>query len=321
MSYKVAVGYFSSKWIKDVAAGVAQFASNGGNACWLISPQLTKEDYNALLEGEVNSDLSERLFKKSFQELFDSLKEETLATISWLITDGILKFRIAVPCNNLDGIMHSKMGVFEDDYGNKVAFSGSYNLTGSAKGNWERIDVFSSYFSEESALRTQDIESDFDMMWNGYDRNLKVFTPSQSCLKPFLDFTQNTQRPYKKPCRFSIPKHFLNEKGEIRPYQIEAVNKWFKANGRGIFCMATGSGKTVTALSAVVKLADYVDNNQTNLFVLIVVPYIHLAMQWCDEITSFGFNPIKCFDGVSKWGQQLSQSLTSSLIQKKEELR
>lgn len=138
----MAVGYFSSKWIKDVAAGVAQFASNGGNACWLISPQLTKEDYNALLEGEVNSDLSERLFKKSFQELFDSLKEETLATISWLITDGILKFRIAVPCNNLDGIMHSKMGVFEDDYGNKVAFSGSYNLTGSAKGNWERIDVF-----------------------------------------------------------------------------------------------------------------------------------------------------------------------------------
>ena len=315
LCYKVAVGYFSSNWIKDVAEGIANLASNGGKAYWLISPQLSKSDYEALISESNSDSYRERIFKQSFQELYSSLKDDTLAAISWLIADGILNFKIAIPCNDLDGIMHAKMGVFEDENGNKVAFSGSYNLTGASKGNWERIDIFTSYSSEESDARLKDIEVDFDEMWEGKDSNLKVYTPSDASLAPYIEFTQLNPRPYRLKMKYSIPKHFLDENGELRSYQTDAVNRWFKANGRGIFCMATGAGKTVTALSAVTKLAAHTNHKNSTLFVLIVVPYTHLAKQWCTEADAFGFSPIRCFGGVTKWEGQLVQSLTSSIIQ------
>jgi len=315
LSYKVAVGYFSSKWIRDVASGIANLASNGGKASWLISPQLSKNDYLALVQGDSNKVQRDDIFKQSFRELYNSLRDETLSTISWMIADGLLEFKIAVPCNELEGIMHAKMGVFEDDLGNKVGFSGSYNLTGAAKSNWERIDIFTSYTSEESLARINDIEKDFNNMWVGVDKNIETFTPSDKCLTPFVEFTKNVTRPYKRLPKYRIPDFFLNENGEIRNYQMEAVNKWFKANGKGIFCMATGAGKTVTALSATAKLSEYMIEKKACLFILIVVPYTHLAKQWCKEAIAFGFSPIQCFDGVSKWGSILSQSLSSSLIQ------
>ena len=34
------------------------------------------------------------------------------------------------------------------------------------------------------------------------------------------------------------------------PYQLEAINKWIDSNSIGIFDMATGAGKTYTALGA-----------------------------------------------------------------------
>ena len=316
ISYKVAVGYFSSKWVRDVASGIANLASNSGKASLLISPQLSKNDYLALAQGDSNKGNRDDVFKQCFRELYNSLRDDTLTTISWMIADGLLEFKIAVPCNDLEGIMHAKMGVFEDDLGNKIGFSGSYNLTGASKSNWERIDVFTSYSSEESLARIHDIETDFNNMWVGVDKNIETFSPSDSCLTPFIEFTKNVDRPYKKIPKYRIPDFFLDENGDIRGYQMEAVNKWFKANGKGIFCMATGAGKTVTALSATAKLSEYMIEKKACLFVLIVVPYTHLAKQWCKEAIAFGFNPIQCFDGVSKWGSLLSQSLSFSLIQK-----
>ena len=46
---------------------------------------------------------------------------------------------------------------------------------------------------------------------------------------------------------------------KLREYQIEAVASWVDNNYNGIFEMATGTGKTFTALSCFKQLSDTKD--------------------------------------------------------------
>jgi DNA phosphorothioation system restriction enzyme len=92
---------------------------------------------------------------------------------------------------------------------------------------------------------------------------------------------------------------------QLRGYQQQAVNNWFANNGRGTLKMATGSGKTITALAIACELY-----KQINLQVLVVVcPYRHLVTQWARECEKFNLQPILAFENVRNWQSQLSTQL------------
>ncbi|MEB3887128.1 DNA phosphorothioation system restriction enzyme [Lyngbya sp. CCY1209] len=91
----------------------------------------------------------------------------------------------------------------------------------------------------------------------------------------------------------------------LRPYQREAIAGWFANRGRGMLKMATGSGKTITALAIATELYQKI-----NLQVLLVVcPYRHLVTQWGREAEKFGLKPILAFESVHNWQKQLSTAL------------
>ena len=91
----------------------------------------------------------------------------------------------------------------------------------------------------------------------------------------------------------------------LRHYQQEAINNWFANNGRGTLKMATGSGKTITALAIATELY-----KQINLQVLLVVcPYRHLVTQWARECEKFNLQPILAFENLRTWQSQLSTQL------------
>ncbi|BAZ20045.1 hypothetical protein NIES4073_09180 [Kalymmatonema gypsitolerans NIES-4073] len=92
---------------------------------------------------------------------------------------------------------------------------------------------------------------------------------------------------------------------QLRGYQQQAVNNWFANNGRGTLKMATGSGKTITALAIAYELY-----KQIHLQVLVVVcPYRHLVTQWARECEKFNLQPILAFENVRNWQSQLSTQL------------
>jgi DNA phosphorothioation system restriction enzyme len=92
---------------------------------------------------------------------------------------------------------------------------------------------------------------------------------------------------------------------QLRPYQYQAIRNWFANNGRGTLKMATGSGKTITALAITCELY-----KQINLQVLLVVcPYRHLVTQWARECEKFNLHPILAFENVHTWQNQLSTQL------------
>ena len=92
---------------------------------------------------------------------------------------------------------------------------------------------------------------------------------------------------------------------QLRQYQQQAITSWFANNGRGTLKMATGSGKTITALAIACELYQ-----QIGLQVLLVVcPYRHLVTQWARECENFGLSPISAFESVRNWQSQLSTGL------------
>ncbi|MDJ0615399.1 MAG: DNA phosphorothioation system restriction enzyme [Calothrix sp. MO_192.B10] len=108
-----------------------------------------------------------------------------------------------------------------------------------------------------------------------------------------------TQQPLLPGCP-KIPPSL-----QLRPYQRQAINSWFANNGRGTLKMATGSGKTITALAIICELY-----KQIQLQVLLVIcPYRHLVTQWARECEKFNLQPILAFENVRSWQSQLSTQL------------
>ncbi|VXD16593.1 Type III restriction enzyme, res subunit [Planktothrix serta PCC 8927] len=91
----------------------------------------------------------------------------------------------------------------------------------------------------------------------------------------------------------------------LRAYQQQAVNNWFANRGRGTLKMATGSGKTITALAIATELYQKIGLQA----LIIVCPYRHLVTQWAKEAEKFNFNPILAFESVQYWQRQLSNEL------------
>ena len=62
----------------------------------------------------------------------------------------------------------------------------------------------------------------------------------------------------------------------LYPHQKKAIDEWFNNNKQGILEMATGTGKTFTAINCLMKFNEKTEN----LITVIACPYTHLVSQW-----------------------------------------
>jgi DNA phosphorothioation system restriction enzyme len=91
----------------------------------------------------------------------------------------------------------------------------------------------------------------------------------------------------------------------LRDYQNTAIVGWFRARGRGTMKMATGAGKTITALAIATELYEAIELQA----VIVLCPYRHLVLQWQKECEKFNLQPILAFENVRSWQGQLSREL------------
>lgn len=156
--YRRGVGYFTTNWIRSAARGIAELAENGGTAQWIMSPILEEDDWEALKKG--NRAKTDEVLRESLDSTISDLRYdleyETRNAIAWMIADGLLEIKLAVPSKKLSGDFHDKFGVFYDWNGNRVAFHGSQNDSEQALRNYEayRPPNVSDISGRESSPRT-----------------------------------------------------------------------------------------------------------------------------------------------------------------------
>lgn len=309
--YDRGVGYFSSGWLRETAAGMADFAANGGRARWVTSPILDERDWQALsagAEAHENAVLHEAM-RRGIENLARQLAQDTLSALAWLVADGVLSFRLAVPRNKLErGNFHDKFGIFTDRSGEAVSFSGSYNDSIQGLRNYESIKIFSSRERAFASLVVGDAER-FERLWNNLDPNVQVFDLPEAAHEQILQLRTN-ERPYRLPAGWEaavpppirVVRPHIPEEVVLREYQLEAIAAWYRQDCRGLLEMATGTGKTITALAAAARLYE----REGRLALIITVPYQHLVDQWQEDAKRFAFQPLLAYKSRLSWYGKLA---------------
>jgi superfamily II DNA or RNA helicase len=315
--YDRGVGYFSSGWLRLNAAGMVPFAANGGRARWITSPILDSRDWEALQAGDAARDdaLLRLALRQNVEVLAATLERDTLSALAWMVADGILTFKLAVPRKDLHGQFHAKFGVFSDAGGNQVSFSGSYNDSIHGTENYEEITVFWSWEAAYEPHIQATVER-FERLWNNQDQNVRAFELPEAVREQILQL-RTAERPYPEPewlrlrrtCeqpmdyRPNLPG--MPDAITLRDYQLEAITAWFAHDCRGLLEMATGTGKTITALAASVRLF----GREGRLAVIIAVPYQHLVDQWHAEAQAFGYQPVLAYQTKKRWLNELNSQI------------
>ena len=89
-----------------------------------------------------------------------------------------------------------------------------------------------------------------------------------------------------------------------RKYQITAFENWKNNNQKGLFAMATGTGKTLTALNCLLQIY----NKSKYYKAIILVPTITLVEQWERECKKFNFNNIiKVCSKYPQWKSEIDR--------------
>ena len=291
--YQRSVGFFSSTALIELTKGIAGIVKNGGKIQFIVSPYLSQEDVNAIQKGYEKKKVIEQALLREFKEPENYFQEERLNLLAHLIEDGHLEIKVAfTPPNRSTGMYHEKVGILTDKFGDKIVFTGSLNETINAfYNNYESIVVFTSW--EESKLYAEEMQADFDSLWNNEDKDLEVIEFPDVLIEKIkvnqkpkvsydIDEEEQIEEEAIKKGIPRIPKGF-----ELREYQKEAIEKWKQRNYCGIFDMATGTGKTYTGLGAVTKLFE----EKKRLAIIIVCPYQHLVEQWVEDIELFNMLP------------------------------
>lgn len=308
--YDVAVGYFTSGWLRDTASGLAEFAILGGKSRWIVSPFLNEQDANIIVETQSSAGLEIAYRERKLLDAIRALEQDSRSELCALIAAGILQFRIAEPISeHSDGMLHAKIGIATDSDGNKIGFSGSYNLTSKAKFNWENIEIYRSWNKSEEK-RILRMANRFDNLWSNKDPTYQTFPPSRK----FIQIVTREAGSRLSDFRNREMAH-IKELPKFRDYQLEAIESWGKNNGRGTFVMATGSGKTITALGTIDRLIKGVVVERSRpLIVVIVLPLKHLLEQWHREAAGFGLDAIKCYEASVTWRQKLKERISTLMV-------
>lgn len=303
--YDRAVGYFSSSVLVLLGQSLCDFINKEGKIRIVASPFLDEKDIEAIELGlKIKEELIEEKLLQIFEMNIDNLFKETTNVLAWLIAEGKLELKIA---SSEKGLYHEKFGIMYDEEENIVVFSGSANETFKGlKDNFESIDVYQGKNIFEKDRINNKIEN-FEKLWSNTTNNLEVYSLPEAFINKILEY-KTEEKPEKFTWISSIENDLKVKNGfpvipsylDVRDYQDIAYNKWRENKFKGIFEMATGTGKTITALIILQRTLEKLTAHNRGCLTIVLVPSIALASQWHEEMQSFNMNALVC-ESTKKW--------------------
>jgi len=315
--YRLA-GFFRSSSLAVAARGIEGLLKNNGEMKLIAGAFLSKKDVDAIKEGTENpQQVIENTMIKDLNDIKDEFVKDHIKALSWMVAKKKLFIKIAIVTDQngtpfekdqieQEGIFHQKIGIFEDIENNRLSFNGSTNESASAwKKNIEDFNVFRQWIEAERPYLETDIKR-FHKFWNGEATRTKIIDVPKAIHEKLISLAPSQIKDINLNKWNSIKK-IVSKKIELRPYQNEAISNWITNNKLGIFEMATGTGKTFTALGCINEII----KNYKKIVVIISCPYQHLIQQWSREIDKFGILTNKLIADSSNptWKDELANIL------------
>lgn len=295
IEYDRFAGFFSSSSLAVSARGILGLIDNGGHMKLVVSPKLTKDDVKVLIDAYEHP---EKYVEQKMMEELDNIEDlfikDHVSVLGWMVANEKLDLKVAISYDKERkllsyeeiqerGIFHQKVGILKDPEGNIITFSGSVNETAAGwLENIEEFKVFRSWIPTESEYVDVDVKR-FNRFWENKSPKMRVIDLPLAVRDKLIEIAP------KNIDYIDLGKWYkrreMDEKKKIvlREHQKNAVEKWLENGMKGIFEMATGTGKTFTALGCLNEVLRY----RKKLLVVISVPYQHLIQQWKREINKF----------------------------------
>lgn len=326
-SVRGAFGWFSAGWIARLAPGLAEYLNRDDTAPidFTVAPTLFAAE-RAVIERAYSMSTEEAA--QSVTDVFvdgrtqaSALGRHALDCLAWMVATGRLRLRVAVP--KAESNYHPKIWLFDDGI-HQVLARGSGNATGRGVASGvEHLDVDVTWIDHSrarvgdgvailndwargrsagiervvelpEALEQEIINTAPDVAPSRAeytdsvteDMNPSWATDPTATLRARFATTRTRDRP-----RLTAPEGLEWQQGPYA-HQGDAVAAWESGPlpEHGTISMATGAGKTLTALICATRLQDRLGDQP--LLVVVSAPSIPLVIQWKDEVRRFGLVPV-----------------------------
>lgn len=324
-SVRGAFGWFGAGWIRQLAPGLAHYLNREDPQPieFTVAPLHYEPELAAMRAAQTMSakQATERVAHLFVNGRVDrsALGRHALDCLAWMLTCDLLRLQVAVP--EPDSNFHPKMWLFSDGDG-RVLARGSGNATGMGVASGiEQMDVDVSWIKEsrQRVLQGERILSDWSSargagivevvdLPEALKRKITRVAPS-SAPSPAdyltaaaedgnprwavdawqqLDARLRSVRGRGPAPRLEIPSWLEWETGRYA-HQQEAVDAWEgePEPERGTLAMATGAGKTLTALICAARAQDRLPGGSA-FAVVVAAPSRPLLLQWKEEVSKFG---------------------------------
>jgi superfamily II DNA or RNA helicase len=313
---KIQSGYFSSSCFKQIAPGLASFISSSNSTMQLllaVEGITNPKDHEAIETGlKTEQELIENLFHVfvDSDDLESAITKHARDCLSFLVASNRLEIKFVL-MGEPSGQFHPKSWIFHDET-NLLVINGSGNAsTRGLVANGEVMTLHPQWEGDYLFKGAKRIIKSFNEHWEDRNPESKTYTPSPEFIQflsqkapenpptegdMFASWDQDFRSGLEKHAAPTVHKHRLRIPRELNykegPYKHQgvAIDNFFEAGNRGLLGIATGGGKTKTALITATLLQD--SSKESSLLILILVPKNILATQWEDEVKYFGITPI-----------------------------
>ncbi len=191
---------FNAQGLVAAAAGLVGLLRNDGRMRIICEPrELSGEVRQAIINGHEQALLDAVPPEDLTRLTEDNVRAKTqLEIITWLVAQGRLEIRVALPRTAEPGVFHAKTGIMTDTGGDCISFDGSPNETEAGWGrNYERFHLFRSWAEPE---RVQADAEHFQRLWNDQSAAVRVIPLPQAYAEQLIAVA-----PAKEPAGAAAP--------------------------------------------------------------------------------------------------------------------
>lgn len=304
-------GIFSSKNFALCAAGLQEFINNDGHMKLIIAPMISKEDASAINDGLLEkSKFMEDEWISEIEEIKEKFVKDHARALGWMLKNGFLEIRIAQITDHNGKIVDSKFlentnfskekfGIFWDGTENGLmTFSGNIDYDNEKFGNYYHLDIHRKWKGETD--HCDKFGQRFRKYWDGEKTEIisGYFLTTIDLPNAIKQHLIEIAPELKSDIKLERPLY-------LRQHQQKAVDAWIKNNFKGIFEMATGTGKTIAAMGAIKEIL----KREEKLAIIIACPTDTLVSQWKEELEKWGMSPMLTPKN-SNWYEELKGKVT-----------
>lgn len=213
VQYDRMTGYFSADALALASRGIDELIRNDGRMRLIVGCTLDDDEQKAIGSGyDLRTAVEAKLASVPIEPPDDRARNG-LEMLAWMVAQGHLDVRVAVPVDptgkavHAPGLYHEKVGVITDGEANRLTFSGSINETaGGWVNNRESFHVHCSWCGGREVQHTEDEVDSFARLWDRRAKTVCVLDFPDAVRKKLLEFLPKNDRFITPPAQFFHPE-------------------------------------------------------------------------------------------------------------------